>query len=391
MKTLLPFILALFSLASCKDDPFESDDKNGDKLPLNFTISGKISGAEGQKLYVESPSEKGPIPILSTTVGNDGSFKVSGNIAGLGLYFLRLGNNPENSIPISPAPGDHLKVNARVNSFSENPNLSGTKWSTMINQYLPLLANFRKQQQVLMGNQRMLTEEEFAERITEYKKPITNFVIEQIRIDPASPAHIILTMEFFPMLGFEGWNPSFLEPFKEVVVAFSNTYGDVPASKTLYTQYNQLEEGYQQFKLIEEGEIEAPDFALLDPSGKKIKLSDFKGNLVLIDFWASWCAPCRKESPNVVKIYQEHKKRNFTILSVSLDEDPVQWKKAIQEDGLVWKTHVSDLKGWKSGLPQLYGFDGIPHTVLVNPDGKIIAQGLRGEALNKKINAFYKK
>jgi alkyl hydroperoxide reductase subunit AhpC len=92
-----------------------------------------------------------------------------------------------------------------------------------------------------------------------------------------------------------------------------------------------------------------------------------------------------------VKIYQEYKKRNFTILSVSLDEDPVQWKKAIQEDGLVWKTHASDLKGWKSGLPQLYGFDGIPHTVLVNPDGKIIAQGLRGEALNKKINAFYKK
>jgi hypothetical protein len=91
----------------------------------------------------------------------------------------------------------------------------------------------------------------------------------------------------------------------------------------------------------------------------------------------------------MVKLYNTYKNKNFTILSVSLDEDPVKWKEAIQRDGLVWKTHVSDLRGWKSGMPQLYGFDGIPFTVLVNPEGKIIAKGLRGAALVQKIESFY--
>jgi len=133
----------------------------------------------------------------------------------------------------------------------------------------------------------------------------------------------------------------------------------------------------------------APEIALNDVNGKPMKLSDTRGKIVLIDFWASWCGPCRQESPNMVKLYNTYKNKNFTILSVSLDEDPAKWKEAIQRDGLVWKTHVSDLRGWKSGMPQLYGFDGIPFTVLVNPEGKIIAKGLRGAALVQKIESFY--
>ena len=153
--------------------------------------------------------------------------------------------------------------------------------------------------------------------------------------------------------------------------------------------YQQFQSGYTQFAQIVNGELVAPNFALLDVNGKTVKLSDFRGDLVLIDFWASWCGPCRQESPNMVKLYNTYKNKNFTILSVSLDEDPAKWKEAIQRDGLLWKTHVSDLRGWSSGMPQLYGFDGIPYTVLVNPDGKIIAKGLRGEALFQKIASFY--
>jgi alkyl hydroperoxide reductase subunit AhpC len=93
----------------------------------------------------------------------------------------------------------------------------------------------------------------------------------------------------------------------------------------------------------------------------------------------------------MVKLYNKFKNKNFTILSVSLDNDPTKWKEAIQHDGLIWPTHVSDLRGWESGMPQLYGFDGIPFTVLVNPEGKIIAKGLRGEALASEIESFYTK
>ena len=97
----------------------------------------------------------------------------------------------------------------------------------------------------------------------------------------------------------------------------------------------------------------------------------------------------RKELNDIREYFITNKNKNFTILSVSLDEDPGKWKEAIQRDGLLWTTHVSDLRGWNSGMPQLYGFDGIPYTVLVNPDGKIIAKGLRGEALFQKIASFY--
>lgn len=197
-------------------------------------------------------------------------------------------------------------------------------------------------------------------------------------------------MELFPTTSFEGWDPSFLVSFEKVRKAFLQKYGNCPATSAIEAQSQQLSQGYQDFKRLENGEIIAPNFALSDVNGKTVKLSDFRGNLVLIDFWASWCGPCRQENPNVVALYNSYKKRNFTILSVSMDEDPVKWKEAIKMDGLLWDTHVSDLKGWKSGMVPLYQFDGIPFTVLVNPEGKIIAKGLRGDALKSKIETFFK-
>lgn len=134
----------------------------------------------------------------------------------------------------------------------------------------------------------------------------------------------------------------------------------------------------------------APDFSLPNREGKPIRLSDFKGKLVLVDFWASWCAPCRKENPNVVRIFNKYKERGFTILSVSLDEDITKWESAIAQDGLIWENHVSDLKGWNSAIIPLYGIQGIPYTMLIDPDGAILRSGLRGEELDYAIEEFYK-
>ena len=136
--------------------------------------------------------------------------------------------------------------------------------------------------------------------------------------------------------------------------------------------------------------MDAPDFTLSTPEGKPISLSSLKGKVVLIDFWASWCGPCRKENPNLVKLYEKYKDKGFTILSVSLDNDEAAWKKAIEADGLIWPNHVSDLKGWESTMTKVYGFNSIPHTVLVNKEGKINGIGLRGEALEEKIKSILK-
>src|SRR3989338_1021663 len=129
----------------------------------------------------------------------------------------------------------------------------------------------------------------------------------------------------------------------------------------------------------------APEIELIGTNGKMVKLSSLKGKVVLIDFWASWCVPCRKENPNVVKMYKKFKSKGFEVFSVSLDEDPAAWKKAIADDGLIWPNHVSDLLGWQTPMTQLYGFNAIPYTVLVNKEGNIVGVNLRGAELEQKL------
>jgi thiol-disulfide isomerase/thioredoxin len=140
----------------------------------------------------------------------------------------------------------------------------------------------------------------------------------------------------------------------------------------------------------------APELSLPSPEGKTISLSGYRGKIVLIDFWAAWCMPCRIENPNLVKVYERFKNKKFTsgngftIYSISLDHKPDQWMEAIAKDGLSWDAHVSDLKGWKSVPAAMYQVSSIPANVLINGDGIIIAKNLRAEALEKTMEALLK-
>jgi thiol-disulfide isomerase/thioredoxin len=126
-----------------------------------------------------------------------------------------------------------------------------------------------------------------------------------------------------------------------------------------------------------------------DTSGNAFSLSSLRGKYVLVDFWASWCGPCRGENPNVVKAFRRFSPKNFTILGVSLDREKQAWLNAIREDGLVW-TQISDLKYWNSAATQLYQLNSIPYNVLLDPSGKIIASDLRGSDLEKKLEEVLK-
>lgn len=132
----------------------------------------------------------------------------------------------------------------------------------------------------------------------------------------------------------------------------------------------------------------APDFTMKNLDGEAVNLSDFRGKVVLIDFWASWCGPCRKDNPHVVELYKKYKKDGFEILGVSLDKTKDKWEQAISKDNLTW-THVSDLKGWKNEVAQMYSVKSIPHTVLLDEEGKIIARKLRGPQLDQKLAAIF--
>lgn len=130
--------------------------------------------------------------------------------------------------------------------------------------------------------------------------------------------------------------------------------------------------------------VVAPDFTQNDPTGKPVSLSSLRGQYVLVDFWASWCQPCRQENPNIVSAYNTYKDKGFTILGVSLDQDSTAWKKAIADDKLTWN-HVSDLKYWENAAAKTYGIRSIPASFLLDKEGKIIAKDLRGEALAAKL------
>lgn len=133
---------------------------------------------------------------------------------------------------------------------------------------------------------------------------------------------------------------------------------------------------------------EAPDFSQPKPDGEALKLSDLRGKVVLVDFWASWCGPCRRENPNVVRLYEQYKDAGFDVLGVSLDNKKDRWLKAIKDDGLTWH-HVSDLKGWQNEVAVQYGVSSIPHTVLLDREGRIIGRNLRGPALERKLEEVF--
>ncbi|RYZ20258.1 MAG: TlpA family protein disulfide reductase, partial [Chitinophagaceae bacterium] len=142
--------------------------------------------------------------------------------------------------------------------------------------------------------------------------------------------------------------------------------------------------GYIKAQLVGSIGSEAMEFTQADTTGSPVSLSSLRGKYVLLDFWASWCRPCRLENPNVVKAYEKFRKKNFTILGVSLDQNKDAWMKAIKADNLTW-THVSDLQSWSNAVAQLYQVTGIPQNFLIDPSGKIVGKNLRGADLEARL------
>jgi peroxiredoxin len=187
-------------------------------------------------------------------------------------------------------------------------------------------------------------------------------------------------------------NDSPVAPF--VVVVTSEMEQDVAAMERRYTKFDKnVQNGFygkivkQQIDNSKKGAIgtDAIDFTQTDVDGKNVSLSSFRGKYVLVDFWASWCRPCREENPNVVKAYNKYKDKNFTVLGVSLDQNRAPWVKAITNDNLAW-TQVSDLKGWNNEAAAKYNIQSIPQNFLIDPSGKIVAKNLRGVDLATKLD-----
>lgn len=373
--------LATFLFTSCGDSNL--DEETG--LVNNFHIEGRITGAANQKLKVQAQSEQGPIEVAQTTTDASGNFELDGNIPGMGIYSLSLGEGTKNAVVIPMDVNDRVVLNATKETFAITPSFSGTKWAKPLTKYMVLFSDFAKKQMEQMPQ--VKEQEKQVELFVKLKKPIVSFSQKQIRKDPGNPVSIILMSLLMPSQeeGLSNWDPENLEDLRKIETAFQRNYADSPITGMIAQQVAMIDAQYQSYLQYNAGTMAAPEIALKNPSGTELRLSALKGKVVLVDFWASWCAPCRKENPNVVRMYKKYRNQGFEVFSVSLDNDPEAWKGAIAKDGLVWPNHVSDLMGWQTPLVQSYGIQGIPHTVLLNREGNIVGVGLRGAQLEQKL------
>jgi len=389
MKYILFLLVGLFFMAC--DDAVEStaSKETKDSTEDNFTITGNIQNGQNVTYYLEAQTPGGVVSVAQSTSDGTGKFTMEGNIPGFGIYSLRMGETPEKVIPLTLVPGDDVKIEASQASFV-TPKVSGTDWSAVMTEYMSIYQSFTQEKTMLELNPENLSNEEINKQYKALRKKVDDFALTKMDEDPSNPFNVLLLPSAMPEAeDFNDWSKDELIRLKRVEQALLDRFPKSGYVEQLGYQIYQIEQQYERYLIYNSGTMPAPEIALPDTEGNTMRLSDTRGQYVLVDFWASWCGPCRRENPNVVKLYNKYKDQGFTVFSVSLDEDAEAWKRAIAKDKLSWSNHCSDLKGWQTQVVKDYGFSGIPYTVLLDKSGNYIGVNLRGAALEQKLKELF--
>ena len=382
-KILIIFVVVLFA-ASCS--------KNG------YKISGTLENAAGDTLILELVKIRSLESVDSVVVNASGQFEMKGELENADYFLLR--RDPNNLITLILEPGQQLTINGDLDDFANNYDVTGSagsilikKFHTKLDETLDKISELNKIYNDSLGSPNMAEIvndlQERSEKILEEQKDYsTEFVIN----NAGSLASILVLYQqispqynvFDPMEDYEY--------FFMVDSAIFDKYSQSGAASTLHTHVTDIKQRIEiikeKEKLISTGSF-APEIALPTPKGDTIRLSSTRGKIVLLDFWAAWCKPCRDENPNLVANYKKYHDMGFEIFQVSLDQTRDQWLKGIEDDKLGEWIHVSDLQYWNSVVVPAFYIEGIPTSFLLDKEGKIIARNLRGEDLSNKLKEIF--
>ena len=357
-KLLLSIVAASMTLAACN-------------AQSGYKVTGTVEGMPDGKAIIATVNGSTLDTLAKADVKN-GSFEFTGNVSEpTGAYIMVIGQR--GAIPFMLE-----NANITISAGQAGLTVTGSEGQKIYDQFMAINATAQQEAMKLQQEfQAANGDQAKIQAIQEaYAKLMTDVQAKETELIKANPDSYVSAFVIASGMGQMEY-----EQLKERYNLLGEKAKAGAQGKAIAAQIAKLES-------TAIGQI-APNFTITTPEGESISLYDIKGKVKLIDFWASWCGPCRGENPHVVEIYKEYHPKGLEIFGVSLDNNKEAWVKAIADDGLVWK-HGSDLKGWQSAPAQLYSVSGIPHTVLLDENNKIIAKNLRGDELKQKIAELLK-